>query len=257
MDTHEKVRAQFGRTAAAYVSSPTHAEGDELSFMVRLAGDLAGKEVLDVATGGGHTALAFARAGARVMATDLTPEMLEAARTFVQGEVGRAVRFQLAAAEDLPFEGASFEVVTCRIAAHHFADPRRFVGEAARVLRPGGLLMLVDNVAPEAPELGAAMNRIERLRDPSHVEAYPVSRWVGWFAAAGLELYHLSRWYTHKPFRAWLDRAGTPQAEGERLEGYVLRLPDAFKRYFRVVKEDGRLQSLSHEAVLMVGRLEG
>jgi len=141
-ETYRRVRAQFGRTAAAYVESEDHAKGAELEQMVGFAegsfGALQGREVLDIATGGGHTALAFARAGARVTATDLTPEMLVAARAFVHAGGGEGVRFAATPAEALPFEGGSFDLVTCRIAAHHFADPERFVAEAARVLRPGG-----------------------------------------------------------------------------------------------------------------------
>ena len=78
-DTYSKVRAQFGKSAEGYVHSEGHAKGAELALMVELAGDVSGARVLDIATGGGHTALAFARAGADVVATDLTPEMLRAA----------------------------------------------------------------------------------------------------------------------------------------------------------------------------------
>ncbi len=255
---HEQVKAQFGKTAAAYVTSAGHAKGDELKLMVALAGELRERRVLDVATGGGHTALAFARAGAEVTATDLTPDMLRAAKAFIADAITNkdgALRFRLAPAEKLPFEDAAFEVVTCRIAAHHFADPQAFVKEAARVLVPGGMLMLVDNVAPISPELAEAMNRIERERDPSHVEAYSVPRWVAWLAGAGLEPVHLSRWETHKPFEAWLARAQTPEDAGRALETYVLGLPASFRDYFRVKAEGSRLVSLAHEAALLVARL--
>ncbi len=101
--------------------------------------------------------------------------------------------FREAGAEALPFADDRFDVVTCRIAAHHFADPVAFVQEVARVLRPGGLFLLVDNVAPQDPVLAEAMTRIDRERDPSHVEAYTVARGVGWFAKVGLDLTYLTR----------------------------------------------------------------
>ena len=178
-DTYSKVRAQFGKSAAGYVSSEGHAKGAELALMVDLAGtDIIGKRVLDIATGGGHTALAFAKAGAEVTATDLTPKMLGAAEAFVAGE-GYPMTFTQAAAEALPFESASFDIVTCRIAAHHFADPKAFLRESARLLKAGGTFMLVDNIAPTPSELARVMNHIEKVRDPSHVEAYSVATWLG------------------------------------------------------------------------------
>ena len=256
-NVYEQVKAQFGKTAAAYITSAGHAKGDELELMVALAGELRGKRVLDVATGGGHTALAFARAGAEVTATDLTPDMLSAAEAFVADQMtdqDEAVHFEPAPAEALPYEDMAFDVVTCRIAAHHFADPQAFVREAARVLVPGGRLMLVDNVAPTSPELAEAMNRIERDRDPSHVEAYSVPRWVAWLTEAGLEPTHLLRWETHKPYGEWLARAQTPEDAGRALKAYVLGLPASFQDYFRVEREGNRLVSLAHEAVLLVAQ---
>ena len=153
-DIHQKVKAQFGRTAEAYVSSKGHAKGADLQLMVEVAGEVEGLRALDIATGGGHTALAFAKAGAIVTATDLTPTMLERASEFITAELGEdadRARFELAAAEDLPFADASYEIVTCRIAPHHFADPEAFVREVARVLVPGGRFFLIDNIAPEDP----------------------------------------------------------------------------------------------------------
>lgn len=258
-ETYRRVRAQFGRTADAYVESPSHAQGADLEQLVALAealhpGAMADKTVLDVATSGGHTALAFAGAGAQVTATDLTPEMLRAAEAFVRAEGQESVRFVAAPAEQLPFAASSFDLVSCRIAAHHFADPEQFVREVGRVLRAGGLLLLVDNVSPEDPVLAALMNDIERRRDPSHVSAYSVRRWVTWFAEAGLEPQHLSRWYLDKPYRVWLERARTPADVGEALARDVLALPATQRAYFRVrVGEEG-LESLAHEAVLLVAK---
>jgi len=182
------VQAQFGATAEAYVQSAVHATGADLARMVELAGLRGDERVLDIATGGGHTALAFAPHVAVVVASDLTPDMLAAARRFVEGQGSSNVRFEQADAEDLPFGDASFDVVTCRVAAHHFADIGTFALETARVLRPGGRLLLSDTVAPEDAELDAYINAIEKLRDPTHVRDYTLSEWRDVLSAVGLHV---------------------------------------------------------------------
>lgn len=134
----DRVRRQFAATAAAYVNSEGHARGDDLAILVRLARPAASDRALDIATGGGHAALALAPLVSEVVATDLTVEMLEAARAFISEQGARNVRFEVADAEQLPFPDAAFDIVTSRIAPHHFPQPELFVQEAARVLRPGG-----------------------------------------------------------------------------------------------------------------------
>jgi ubiquinone/menaquinone biosynthesis C-methylase UbiE len=253
---HRQAKAHFAKTAAGYVSSALHARGDDLALLVAQAGEIAGLRALDVATGGGHTALALARAGAEVVATDLTPAMLEQASALIARELGVAERvsFVEAAAEALPFEDEAFDLVTCRIAAHHFAAPQRFVREAARVLKPGGKLLLIDNVSPEAPELAAALNRLEKLRDASHVEAYPVSRWIGWLAEAGFDLVHLARWWVGKDASAWLARAGADEAAKATFEAAVRELSPRVQAYLGAEWRGGRLKHLRHEAALLVTR---
>ena len=123
------------------------------------------------------------------------------------------------------------------------------------MLVPGGLILIVDNVAPEDPESNRVMNRIERERDPSHVEAYTVRRWINWLADAGFDLAHIERFRRDKDFRSWLERAHTPAEVGEMIERYVLDLPPRIRHYLNVVEEGGKLVSLAHEAALMMAVL--
>lgn len=130
-------RAQFGTHAEAYVESPDHAGSESLDRLLETVAPQPHWQMLDVATGGGHTALAFAPHVARVVASDLTPAMVQAAARHAAARGITNVVFQVADAEALPFPDASFDLVTCRVAPHHFPNVARFVREAARVVRPG------------------------------------------------------------------------------------------------------------------------
>src|SRR5579862_1877237 len=119
-DPKDTVRQQYGAHAEAYVTSPVHAQGASLARLVELTEPGPEWVVLDVSTGGGHTALAFASHVRRVIASDLTPEMLAAAERFARERGATNIEYQVADAEDLPFEAAAFDLVTNRIALHHF-----------------------------------------------------------------------------------------------------------------------------------------
>ena len=142
--------------------------------------------MLDIATGAGHTALAFAPNVAKITAIDITPEMLSQTRRLAkERELGNVVATR-ASADHLPFPDTSYNLVTCRLAAHHFGDPAAFVREATRVLIPDGIFALVDNIAPEDESLAARYNAFEKLRDPSHGHCLGLDEWRGITRDAGL-----------------------------------------------------------------------
>jgi len=247
----------FTTHADAYAHSAVHAMGEDLERLVALArerlGPLEGRRVVDVATGAGHTARVFALAGARVTALDPSPEMRAVARRHLAKAAPDAeVELAEGSAEALLLADDCVDLVTCRIAAHHFEDPRRFLAEVRRVLAPGGLLLLVDNVPPESPSVAARMNEIERLRDPGHVQAYPVSTWVAWVAGAGLEPFVMERFWRVKALADWLQRAGTAPDRVEALHA-TLDACDPRARAYLVTEQDaaGRATRLRHEVMLL------
>ena len=144
------VQQQCGANAANYVDSKVHAKGASLSSLVATVQPESHWSCIDVATGAGHTALAFAPHVSHVLATDLTEEMLEQVRRQVKEQGLGNVDTAHADAEALPFGDATFDLVSCRIAPHHFPDIAKFVAETFRVLKPGGTFALVDNVSPDA-----------------------------------------------------------------------------------------------------------
>ena len=198
----------FGRTAAHYLTSTPHAKGASLERMVTLAQPQPHWRALDVATGAGHTAYAFAPHVARMWATDITEEMLEV----VRGEIAKRglanVRTAHAKAEALPFEDQSFDLVTCRIAPHHFESIPKFLGETRRVLKRDGRLAVVDNVVPEG-SVGDYVNAFERFRDPSHLRAWTMPEWRGALADAGFAVVHEEELEKEMEFASWASRHDT------------------------------------------------
>jgi ubiquinone/menaquinone biosynthesis C-methylase UbiE len=253
----ERVRAQFGSTAQAYVTSSGHAQGNDLERLVALAAPRPTDYALDVATGGGHTALALSRHVAHVTASDLTPTMLEAARAFLATQGATNVDYVIADAERLPFLAASFDLVTVRIAPHHYADLVVACQEMARVLRPGGRCVVIDNVAPEDPALDAFVNEVERRRDPSHVRCYTERQWRDALGAAGLRVAHTEQDRRTHDFADWTARSAMPEAERAALERDMLAAPPAVRAHFALVARGGRLVSWTGDFLLVLAVKDG
>ena len=203
------VRTQFGKTAAAYVSSATHASGEDLERLLAVAAPESGERALDLGCGVGHTLRRIAPMVAFAVGADATFEMMQAGRTGVVSAPNAA--FVQSDATALPFADATFDLATCRLAAHHFTDAASAFRELARVLRRGGRFVLVDNYAPNDPALDAFINELEKLRDASHIRNHTVAGWRALLNDAGLRASVESDLLTTKlTTDAWLERSQTP-----------------------------------------------
>src|SRR6185295_10880538 len=202
-ELHDLVKRQFGLNAERYVQSYDHSKGESLDRMVEVVDPRPEWRALDIATGGGHTALAFAPRVREVVATDITHPMLDAAERFIRAKGVTNVSFREADACDLPFKEREFDLVTCRVAPHHFPDCAQFVREMARVLRPGGVVALVDNVVPEDIAAARHINAFEKYRDPSHVRALTATEWIRDFTDAGLTVQTAEIFRKARDFDAW------------------------------------------------------
>lgn len=204
----EAARAQFGRQAAAYTASKSHAGWKDLARMVELLAPSGDEEALDVATGTGHTALALAPHCRFVTGVDPTPEMLREAEALAAQRGVANVRFVLGAAERLPFGDRSFEIVTVRRAPHHFQSIPQALAEMRRVLRPAGKLLVIDQITPDDPDGSALLEAMERRRDPSHMRALSVAEWRSVLTAAGFAIQHVEVDEEQRSLGAYLDVAG-------------------------------------------------
>jgi ubiquinone/menaquinone biosynthesis C-methylase UbiE len=181
--------------ADAYRASPAHAAGADLDLVVEWAEPGPGVEALDVATGGGHVARRLREAGAGVVTVDRAPGM--------EPDV-------VCTAEDLPFADESFDVVTVRIAPHHFDDVEAAVRELARVSRDR---VVIEDTLFESEEL----ERIYLLRDPTHIRCYTEDEWRRFVEQAGLEIEAVEILETRRPLEAWLECVEVPAEDADEL----------------------------------------
>jgi len=247
-------KKRFSQFAEGYVTSQSHAKGYDLDRLIEIANPQAGWLVLDVATGGGHTALKFAPYVSKVIATDITPEMLSAAKKFIRDQGITNVVFEPADAEDLPFEEATFDLVTCRIAPHHFPDCAGFIQEGSRVLKPGGLLLVQDHVLPEDGAAAAYIDQFERLRDPSHNRAFSHTEWENMFEGAGLRVIHTEEIIKRHQLLPWAGRQGCLQETIQQLQKLLLEAAPFAAEWLRVEKLSTIDLSFVNHHILIAGQ---
>lgn len=246
-----RVREQFGASAAAYVQSPGHARGPDLDALIAWGRARGARRVLDVATGGGHTAAAFAAFSPSVIATDLTEPMLRAARQLAAERRLSALRFLAADVEALPFRGGSFGVVTCRLAAHHLPALLPPLREIARVLTAGGAFLVEDILGHEDADCAAFITEVERRRDPSHVRAYTLREWVAFLRAAGLTVIDEHVLEKSRPWDEWTARMRMTSASRTDLERFVGEAPARCREAFAFRVEGERIVSFADRLLLL------
>ena len=246
-----RVQEQFGAIATAYVASATHAAGEDLATL--LAWGRAGRpaRVLDVATGGGHTALAFASIARSVVAFDLTEPMLRAARDFIQGRGAANVAFAAGDVGTLPFSDGAFDSVTCRIAPHHFADVAAAVREVHRVLRSGGSFLVQDILGHDDPDANAFITAVEKRRDPSHVRAYRAAEWKAFLRAAGLTMVDEAVVRKVRVWKDWTGRARMSAAARHDLEAFVRGASERCRAAFEFTLAGDAIESFADRMILL------
>ena len=235
-------REQFDRQSRNY--GPSHILADVADIVAALdGGDLPEPgRALDVATGGGHTAVWLAENGWDVTASDLSPAMLERASELAASR-GVTIETALHEAERLPYGDGEFQIVTCRVAAHHFSNPAAFVSEVARVLGPGGVFLLIDGSVPDdEPEAAEWLHAVEKWRDPSHGRFLSPGEWSGLCRDAGLEILRCGTRPFKQPDLHWyFETAGTPETNRDEVMKLIKSVPDQAVRAFGLAEEDGKI----------------
>jgi ubiquinone/menaquinone biosynthesis C-methylase UbiE len=237
---------QFDRQAVHYNDQWNKWNEGTLAWLVERAAAKREDRVLDVATGTGFTARAFAPLAAEVVGIDVSEGMLAQARKLSADAGLGNIRFQQARAESLPFEDSWFDIVLSRIAPHHFVSVPKFAAESFRVLKPGGRFLVADSTVPDgAPEVRDWQNRVEQLRDPSHKRNYAAEEWRGIVKDAGFEVGEVESLPEKNPIsmRTWLEKGGCVGDAAAEVERTFRDAPAEAKRIFNItVQPDGDTQ---------------
>lgn len=213
---------RFGRTAQLFAASAAARGLNQVESLLQLMRPSADDLLLDVACGPGRLLAEFAPRVRFAVGVDLTPEMLMIAQRQRLAEGAHPLGLARAEGERLPFRDGAFTLVTTTLAIHHYGDPGRVVAEMVRVCRFGGKVAVADLVGPADDAKRALANEIERLRDPSHVEALSAAGLEGLLTARGLAVVGRASGSVSRELEEWCRIAGTPPEVVPRVRAMLL-----------------------------------
>lgn len=228
MRTHaESVHEQFDPQGQAYLSSAVHAQGPELAYAERLVAQTlpATATALDVGCGAGHLSFRLCRLLSRVVALDPSAGMLATVAREAAARGLQSLATHQGSVESLPFADETYDLVATRYSAHHWSRMDAALAQMRRVTRAGGVLLLIDSLAPEEPLIDTHLQAIELLRDRSHVRNRSPSEWQRLLAAAGFEIVEHQRWPTRIDFASWIERMRTTTERVAAIRALQLMAP--------------------------------
>lgn len=246
--SHPSSQDAFDPRAAAYVTSPVHAQGPDLDRLEAIVRERGPAHVIDLGCGSGHAALRMGAAGANaIAAVDVSPRMLQTVSEQASAQGLKSITTHQADAAALPFDDASFDLLVTRFSAHHWHDFAGGLREARRVLRDDGMAVFIDVIAAEDAQSDTYLQTLETLRDPSHVRDYRLSEWMLALGEAGFAPCALSRRPLHMQFDRWVARSNTPESHIQAIRSLQRGMEPALAKVFDL-RADG---SFGFEAITL------
>ena len=231
------VAKHYEARAADYVNSTNHSTGDDLDQIESALHGYSSARVLDLGCGGGHVSYRAAPHVSQVVACDVTASMLRiVAQTAAERRLSNITVVQ-GAAEHLPFKDAEFDVVLCRFSAHHWENMEAGLRETRRVLKPGGLAVFIDVVAPEDALLDTHLQAFEVLRDPSHVRNYRLAEWIAALSRSRLAVHGVTTRKLRMDFSVWIARTHASAEHASVVRSLQNGSPEAVRAYFAITPE--------------------
>lgn len=234
---HDNVEKQFGSQANAYLTSAVHATGRDLQRLAERLSAFPHASVLDMGCGAGHASFIAAQNVKQVVAYDLSSQMLDVVAQAAKEKGLANITTRQGYAESLPFEDAVFDVVISRYSAHHWHDVGRALREVNRVLKPGGVLIIMDVMSPGHPVRDIWLQTVEALRDTSHVRNYSSGEWLALMNDANLIVDSLITDRLPLEFSSWVTRMRTPAELVDAIRLYQVSASAEVKAYFALQDE--------------------
>lgn len=234
---HNNVEKQFGSQASAYLSSAVHAAGRDLQRLSERLSGFPQAKVLDLGCGAGHASFVAAGQVAQVTAYDLSSQMLDVVKQAAKDKGLKNIVTAQGYAEVLPFDEGTYDVVISRYSAHHWHDVGQALREIKRVLKPGGVFIMMDIMSPGHPLRDIWLQTIEALRDTSHVRNYSSGEWFSMVNEAGLITDSLIADRLALEFSSWVTRMRTPEALCTAIRLYQESASQEVKAYFELQDE--------------------
>ena len=239
---HDNVEKQFGSQANAYLTSTVHASGRDLQRLAERLSAFPQASVLDMGCGAGHASFAAAHQVKQVVAYDLSAQMLDVVALAAKEKGLDNIATRQGYAESLPFEDGSFDVVISRYSAHHWHDVGRALREVNRVLKPGGVVIVMDVMSPGHPVRDIWLQTVEALRDTSHVRNYSSGEWLSLMNDANLIADTVLTDRLPLAFSSWGARMRTPQVLIDAVRLYQQSASAEVQAYF-ALQQDGSFTS--------------
>lgn len=252
----QTVRQSFTRQADAYATNQRLTDPAKVSRLVDASGAETSARVLEVGTGPGHVAAGFTEQCRKAVGLDLTDAPLKIAREKYENLIPKALCFVQGDAEAIPFEDDTFDVVYCRLTLHHLEEPADVLQQMSRVCRPNGTIAIEDLVVSEHPERAEYQNRFERLRNPAHVRALPLSELLSVVADAGMDPHQVRTDETVTEVEEWLQTAETPKNRSTDVREMLSRDVDADLSGTRPFWRNDTLYFIHSTAIVIAQNLE-
>ena len=226
---------QFSKTSINYSKDILFSHGKDLDMIIKFVKPKKSMNVLDIATGAGHVAIKLSQYVKCVEAIDITPKMIQEAEKNIKSQNITNIKTKVMKADQLLFDKEHFDLITCRYAPHHFHNITKFLSEVYRVLKYNGMFVLIDIVSLPDYFLDEFINKINKMRDPTHIRSYTKNEWLSMILKSKLKVIDVKGFRNEYNLEDWLKRAETNEDKIRQIRQLIINCDNKIKSQFDIV----------------------